>query len=283
MRFREVRIIMRIQHIVGQNMSFSSLVRMTNYIDVNGVKRSTQNSTSFRDDLNYKVLARIIKKQFKDCKKINILPMNGSDGTEAYCIGNEIIEEFGLNRAKKKIFPINVTDVDPYIIENFGKKGVVAFSDNDIDGFGFCNVLDYFDPIEESKLPKDVTYHMETCNPLKVKPKFRNLFNFSVMDFQERLKTIKDSGNSVVIIRNCLAQSFGEDSCRVIEQVASVLKNGSLFVIGGYDRQELASMDIWMKFNDFHEIHKNIFQKGKPVVKKQPINLFQKIKYYLFG
>ncbi len=273
---------MRIKQTTNPAPAFCSLVRMTNYVDINGVKRSTQNSTSFRDDLNYNALAKIIKKRFNGFKKINIMPMNGSDGTEAYCIANEIIEVFGLRTAKKKIFPIDVTDVDSFIIENFGKKGVIAFSDRDIEGFGYSNILDYFEKIEESELPKGVIYHMETCNPLKAKPKFKNLFNFTVMDFQERLKTIKDYGNTIVIIRNCLAQSFGEDTAKIIGQVSKVLKDGSLLVIGGYDRQELIDMDSWLKSSDFYEIHRNIFQKGKPSRLNNSKSLLAKIKSFLF-
>lgn len=160
-----------------------SLVRYTSYIDINGIKRFSQNSTCARLDLNYTELAKIIKERFKHFKKINILPMNGSDGTEAYLIANAIINTFGLKEAKKKVFPIEVTDIDPYIIESFGKKGIIALEPCDEKLFGE-NLNVFFEKTDKTELPVGPIYPVQDYNAYKLKPEFKNLFTFKVMDLQ---------------------------------------------------------------------------------------------------
>ena len=170
--------------------------------------------------------------------------------------------KFGEKKAKQKIFPITVTDVDSFIIYSFGKKGIVALMPEDIDAFG-KDFDKYFEEIPRSELPNIPNAYSLNARAFKLTPFFKNLFEFKVQDFQKRITHIKDEGNSVVIIRNCLAQAFGYvESMLMVAELDKKIKNSSLFIIGQYDRDMMKHFVPGLKtFFDFHEVGKNIFSK----------------------
>lgn len=242
--------------------AFKSLFRMAYYTDCYGNYRYTQNSTGVRDDLNYNELAALMKDRFSGFDRINLMPMNGSDGTESYLIANSVLKTFGEDEAKKRIFPVLVTDVDPMIVEKYGKKGIVAFKPEDIEAFGE-DFNKYFEKINRGLLPQEITYSVDTT-AYRLKPEFRNLFSFEVMDFQKRMKEVSDTGNSVFIIRNCLTESFGSAATeKIISDLSKIINPNSLFVIGGYDRLRMSDFVPNLKKYGFKEIGKNIFSLGK--------------------
>ncbi len=259
--FRLVYKHMQIRNVSQYNInqpSFGTLFRMLYYTDCYGRSRYTQNSTGVRDDLNYDELASLIKDRFSKCSKINLMPMNGSDGTESYLIANSIINTFGEKEAKEKIFPVLVTDVDPKIVEQYGKKGIVALKDEDIKAFG-NNFDRFFERANKWELPMEEQFSRD-LNAYRLKPDFKNLFKFEVMDFQKRMKEVKDGGNSIFIIRNCLTESFGvEETKKIVKDLSSLIHPNSLFVIGGYDRKHMSDFIPTLEFLGFREIGKNIF------------------------
>ena len=164
----------------SKNFSFTSLFRYITYTDCNGRLRESQNTTGSRKDLDYDECAKLIKQRFSKFDKINIMPMNGSDGTETYLLAHSLLKTFGEKAAMKKIFPITVTDVDPFIINNFGKNGVVALEPEDILAFG-DDFNKYFEPIQKSELPKLSEFgYFQESRAYKLTPFFRNLFQFEV-------------------------------------------------------------------------------------------------------
>lgn len=265
---------MKIAHNQSHSTNFNSLYRQTCYVDCNGVLRGTQNTTAAREDLDYVKFAQILKTRFEKFNKINVMPMNGSDGTEAYLLANAIIDVFGKEDAEKKVFPIKVTDVDDFIISNFGKKGIVAFEPKDIKHFKPQNFSKYFLEIGPWNVPKITNGYSEDTKVFKLKPEFRKYFQFEVMDLQERLENIKDKGNSVVIIRNCLKQSFGEnETLKIINKIQTKLKAQSLFIIGGFDRMMMPNIVKYMTNLKFSEIEKNIFSSPTKNLLKQISNM----------
>ena len=237
---------------------FQSLFRLSHYTDCFGRYRYTQNSTGIRDDLSYDELAQLVKKRFSKFDKINVMPMNGSDGTESYLIANSILNTFGEKAAKEKVFPILVTDVDPAIIEQYGQKGLVALKYEDIDAFG-DNFNKYFEKIDKWLLPQEIWYAKDS-SAFRLTPEFKKLFKFEVMDFQKRMLQANDTGNSVFIIRNCLAESFGiAESDIIISKLGKIMHPDSLFVIGGYDRKRMSGMIDSLNNAGFKEVGKNIF------------------------
>lgn len=239
------------------------------YVDCYGYKRDSQNTTARREDLDYMRLAKIAKRRFSKFDKINIMPMNGSDGTEAYFIADAVLRVFGEKKAKEKIFPIVVSDVDKFIIENFGQKGVVCLTPEDKKAFG-KNFDKYFEEIPMSELPQIPNAYSLRSKAYKLTPFFKELFQFKTMDFQERMGQVSDAGNSIVIIRNCLAQAFGwPETGLICAKMMNILKGASLFVIGGYDRLSLPDMVSTLKIFDFREVGENIFSKVEyPVVSR---------------
>ena len=265
---------------ISNRTSFTSLFRLSSCQDSFGVYHITQNSTECRDDLNYDELAKIAKKRFEKYEKINIMPMNGSDGTESYCIANSILKIFGESESKKRIFPIVVSDIDPDIIENYGKKGIIALGEKDENLFG-KNLSKYFESTNMSELP-DIAIYPKNAKAYKLKPEFKENFKFEVMDFMNRLTNIKDEGNSIILIRNCLAQSYTRlERTFLFCELDNIMHNNSLFVIGGYDRANIPNLVNELKTYGFKEVGKNIFSKNSNIYNKFAEPMIKHKKFFL--
>ena len=217
------------------------------YTDSKGIERLTHNDTNRREDLNYANLAKIINERFQDCDNVNIMPMNVSDGTEAYFIFKYLAEEVGLDTFEKKFKKINATDVCENVIEKYPKKGVVKLKEDEFD---------------ELNINGDPMFEKTDGDLYALKPKYKKYFNFETQDFQERLKHLEDNGNSVVIIRNCLRYSFGNfGAAHIVRTVNKKLKGNSLFITGDFDRG-LSDFELVLRDN-FVEVDRNVWAKRK--------------------
>ncbi len=238
--------------------AFMSLPYMSDdYTDSNGIRRSTQHTTDLREDLDYKKVAKIVhreiksklRKNFKNnivsslkkiprsdlggmyAPKINIYCMAGSDGTEAYALANAIIEEMGFEKAKKYVFPIKVSDACENIIEEYGKKGIIYFYDDEIKKLK---------AIKKYLKPTGNTYDKITdLKEYEIAQEFRDCFTFETADFQEKIKNFppdKENELNIILIRNCLTQSFGSIQTAVLlNDMPNHLPSGSLVIFGDYD------------------------------------------------
>ena len=215
------------------------------YTDSKGIQRYTHNDTARRDDLNYANLAKTINKRFANCDNVNIMPMNVSDGTEAYFIFKYLAEEVGLDTFEKKYKRINATDVCENVLEKYPKKGVVKLKEKEFD---------------ELNINGDPMFEKTDGDLYALRPKYKKYFNFKTQDFQERLKNLEDNGNSVVIIRNCLRHSFGNfGAAHIVRTVDKKLKGNSLFITGDFDRG-LSEFEQELREN-FEEIDRNVWAK----------------------
>lgn len=248
---------MQISKVQSNNIYFKSLgFNLVRYTDISGKTRETQNTTSVREDFDYDKFAMTLKKRFKEHDKINLRLMNVSDGTEAYLIANSILKVFGKKEAEERIFPIQAGDVCSFVIDNYGKQGIVALTENEKVLFGE-NFEKYFTEIPFERLPKH--RYLPDSKAYELNPQFKKYFSFYTEDFQKTLKSLpKDEGNTVISIRNCLRQSFPSYPERglIIAKIHKILKDASLFVIGGYDRTHIMS---FLEDFGFKEIEKNIF------------------------
>lgn len=262
-----------------ENTSFKSIkYRNSLYKDKDGMFRTTQNTTQVRPDLDCKRLAKVIKENFADKEKINIMPMNCSDLTEGYAIASAIIDEFGEEQAKKKFFPIQASDVDEFMIDKFAKEGLVALDNWDTTTIGEENIKKYFNELpDDTKFPLNDSFFRPNSKKFQAKDNFKSFFNLDCVDFQKRIENLNDEGNSVVLITNCLAQSFGLDSENVINSLSDKLKAGSLFVMGLYDRINLPELRYWLKNGDFVEISPRIYLKNSSIKAPGFIKAFRKL------
>nr|MCR5266428.1 hypothetical protein [Cyanobacteria bacterium RUI128] len=251
----------------SKQVNFTSIYYQWNeYRDSSGVKRETQNSTCKRKDLNYQKLAKIVKTRFRDFDRINIMPMNVSDGTEAYFISQPMIEEFGFEEFEKRIAPIEATDVCGEVIEKFPQRGLVYLFKGEPEELSVYR-KPMFRVVYPIKYPKDIKYDDSPESLFKLNPEYRKFFRFGTQDFQERLANMHDEGNSIVVIRNCLRQSFGDfKSATIAYKLAEKLKGASLFITGSYDR----GMPLFESALDdnFVEIEHNVW--GRRDYKPQP-------------
>lgn len=241
---------------LNNRLAFTSLPCLfDDYTDTNGISRSTQHTTDLREDLDYKKVAKIVhreiksklRKNFKNniCSffkktsdfdekclpKINIYCMAGSDGTEAYALANAIIEEMGFEKSKKYVFPIKVSDACENIIEEYGKKGIIYFYDDEIKKLK---------AIKKYLKPTGNIYDKITdLKEYEIAQEFRNCFTFETEDFQEKIKNFppdKENELNIILIRNCLTQSFGSIQTAVLlNDMPNHLPSGSLVIFGDYD------------------------------------------------
>ena len=227
-----------VSHVNKTGIYFKSMgLTVSSYKDIYGIERETQHTTGIRNDISLVHLANILKYRFKYFDKVNIMPMNVSDGTEAYAFANAIIRNEGIDTFIQKYSPILASDVIPQIINNYGEKGLIQLYDSEkhlFDGIGFqvltkVNYEDYKDLIINQIGMPDKLY--------KLNPEYKKFFKFSIADLQERINTLQDKGNSVISIRNCLRQSFGDTkSAMIILRLINKMDGASLLITGDYDR-----------------------------------------------
>ena len=185
------------------------------------------------------------------------MPMNVSDGTEIYFISQPMIEEFGVEEFEKRIAPILSTDVCGDIIEKYPKRGIVHLFKGEPEELSIFK-KPMFSAVCPICYPKDIG-RSDSPEPLyKLNSKYKKYFQFGTQDFQERLANMHDDGNSIVLIRNCLRQSFGDfKSATIAYKLAEKLKGASLFITGEYDR----GMQLFESALDdnFVEIERNVW------------------------
>ncbi len=243
----------------NHNLAFKSMgFTFTSYKDCYGITRETQNTTGKREDISLQDFADVLKQRFKHFDRVNIMPMNVSDGTEAYLMANAIIRNEGRETFEKKYSPIKASDVMPNVINNYAKNGLLHLYNAEVsefDGIGMnvlkeVNEADYKDNIIPQLYNPDKLY--------KLSKEYRKHFDFQVEDLQARIQDLKDEGNSVIAIRNCLKQSFGDTmSSLIIIKLMNIMQGASLLVTGDYDRNSKLIEQTLKEY--FYEIRHNIW------------------------
>ena len=204
------------------------------YKDCYGIERMAQVCTGLRNDLNCNLLAKMLK-QFLSIEKgseqrwnkVKIYCLAGADGTEAYAIADGLIGEFGFEEAKKRFFPIHVSDIYDIIIKNFGKSGKIYFSDADIDKLP--NIRNFL--IKENN-------HFENKTLYSLKPEFRDCFTFETADLQKKIENLpapQDKEFTLFVIRNVFHQS-GINAIKCINKLREKCPPpDSAVILGEYD------------------------------------------------
>ena len=220
----------------------------------------------FREDMDWKNLVKYILFHFADKKKIQSFSLGCSDGSEAYTYAISLMEKIPES-AFNKYFPITAVDIDSTIIELANKRRINLF---DMEFYYASklyniNLEDYFKKISDnpvtiendnlSDLPRIALY--EPIEELK------NNVLFKHSDILTELKNIKDEGNSVVMCRNVLPYLSMDYVTQLVKTAKENLKDGSLFIIGDYDRR--SNIEELLEKNGFFRPlinQNNVFQRG---------------------
>lgn len=206
------------------------------YRDCFGINRETQNTTALRKDINLDDFANLTKWRFRNFDTVNIMPMCVSDGMEAYMFSNAIIKKEGIEKFKKK-YRVTASDVMPNVINNYAKNGLLHLYDNEVslfDGLGMDVLKEVSQEDYIDKIVPQATYPDKL---FKLSDEYRELFDFHVEDLQSRVYDLKDKGNSIILIRNSLRQSFGGIKSAIILHSLRMRMNGaSILITGDYDR-----------------------------------------------
>lgn len=217
-------------------------------------------TTFFRGDLDWEKFANYEIEHFKDKDKVNVVMFASSDGSEAYSNIISLLESKKNKEEVKKFFPIQAFDIDKEIVKA-AQSGYVMGSYSDIVEVASRSedYQQYFNLTNKVLNIKDDMSFIG-AKALKATNKLTDNVNFNIGDMFEKIKTIKDESNSVVMCRNILGYFLDDKIEEFIKQASKFLKKDSLFVIGDYDKN---FMDIGSVFKNygFKEVLKNVFKK----------------------
>ena len=247
-----------LNYIYNYKPSFKSMgFTFGTYRDCYGMNRETQNTTGVRRDINLEEFADIVKWRFYKFDKVNIMPMNVSDGMDAYLFANSIIKNEGLYKFRQR-YSINASDIMPNVINNYAKNGLLHLYNDEVslfDGLGIKVLKEVNQEYYKDKIVPQASYPDKLY---KLSDEYRQLFDFHVEDLQSRISDLKDEGNSVIAIRNCLKQSFGGTrTALILLRLKMAMRGASLLITGDYDRKCKTINDVLKDY--FVELAHNIW------------------------
>lgn len=189
---------------------------------------NTAHKTNCLTDGTWKGFRKTIVEHFKNAQKVNVYDFASSDGSEAYSLALSLIEELGVEDAKK-YFPIQAYDIDSHVVE-IAQKGNIPCDFDDIkrlnDNVEKISHDDYFDiKFSESYIP----FNFVPKKDLKEK------VQFNLARIQDKIDEIQSS-NSLVLCRNFWPYLAKEDVFSTILKLSQKLDDSSLLVIGYFDK-----------------------------------------------
>lgn len=237
-------------------ISFGSCARF--YKASNGDEIGT-NSWLFRDDVDWKRLAKYEQNHFSNKNRVNIIQFASSDGSEAYTQIISLLEN-SPNTNPNKFFPIKAYDIDEEIV-NAARSGLL--NTNLVDRINLqINSDDY------SKYFTDTNEILNIKNDLNLKSKktlkatnlIKNRVHFERADMYNILAELNDNSDTILLCRNILGYFEDNKVEKFIKIVANKLKQGSLFIIGEYDTSN-TFIDRHLLENKFIKVFEHVYQK----------------------
>lgn len=252
---------MKIQQITNyqqypNKFSFGSCARF--YKTSNGDEIGT-NSWLFRDDVDWKRLAKYEKNHFADKNRVNIIQFASSDGSEAYTQIISLLENYP-NKNSEKFFPIKAYDIDEEIV-NAARSGLL--NTNMVDRINLqINSDDY------SKYFTDTNEILNIKNDLNLKSKktlkatnlIKNRVHFERADMYNILSELNDNSDKILLCRNILGYFEDDKVEKFVKIVSNKLKQGSMFIIGQHDTSN-SFIDRYLLENKFMKIFEHVYQK----------------------
>ena len=233
-------------------VSFGTTAR--EYIDPQTTYVMNQDSWMGRSDLNWKDFVKLLDKTFKQKDKVNVHSLACSDASEIYTL-MLYLEYYSQN--KDKYYPFTAADKDSYIIE-YVKKHLITISDSDWSRIPTISKSFFKKNQRPIKLENDSASYFYP--QYFISPNLTKNVKFKTAELMDELKNIKDSGNSVILCRNVFYYLKSNNKVRETAEIAGKkLKQGSLFIIGDYDRK--TKISEYLEKNGFKQIMHNVYQK----------------------
>lgn len=252
-------------------VTFSSGTREYKNTIVSGNTRKVVLTTTwmFRD-LDWGSFAKFLDKNFCDKSKVNIYSLASSDGSEAYTCAIAIKECIPSNR-QKKFFPIRAYDIDDEILSVARSGRINLFPADRSTVAKFVESHDWKRYLTNTGLNK---YFKDKAEPIfvqnnslahntysyRVADSLLNKVTFQKFDIMDRVSSLKDDGNTVLLCRNIFPYLGEWQGVRLIDTIGEKLKKGSLLVIGDYDYRN-PSIDIHIELAGFERVTRYVFRK----------------------
>lgn len=241
---------------LNNKISFGTTGR--HYTCENGDEFGT-NSWLFRDDVDWKRLARYEKNHFCDKSKVNIIQFASSDGSEAYTKIISLLENYPQKSAEK-FFPIKAFDIDEEIV-NAARSGYIntCLADRinlQINSEDYSKYFAATDNILNIK--RDVK--LQNQKTLKATNYLTNRVHFERADMYNILANLNDNSDTILMCRNVLGYFENDKIEKFVKIVSKKLNPGSLFIIGEHDTSN-SFIDRFLKENKFMTVFKHVYQK----------------------
>lgn len=252
---------MKIQQITNyqqypNKFSFGSCARF--YKTSNGDEIGT-NSWLFRDDVDWKRLAKYEKNHFAGKNKVNIIQFASSDGSEAYTQIISLLENYP-NKNSEKFFPIKAYDIDEEIV-NAARSGLL--NTNMVDRINLQINSDdyskYFTNTNEILNIKN-DLNLQSKKTLKATNLLKNRVHFERADMYNILAELNDNSDTILLCRNILGYFENDKVEKFVKIVSNKLKQGSMFIIGQHDTSN-SFIDRYLLENKFMKIFEHVYQK----------------------
>ncbi|MBR1775887.1 hypothetical protein IJ750_02280 [bacterium] len=217
----------------------------------------------FRADLEWGKLFRYIEENLSfNHSKINTYCLASSDGSEAYSYAMTVLDR-ALPQERSKYLPVMASDIDEEMVMAC-KSGKINLTGIDFQSiannllFSKSYFKDAGDEIEiENNRPfQEANVDYRSYRPIK---ELGDGVVFEKADILEKVKSIKDEGNSVILCRNVFMYLQQNYIIRLVSELGKVLKQGSLFVIGDCDSS--LGVKNFLNIAGFQEVMKNVFKR----------------------
>jgi chemotaxis methyl-accepting protein methylase len=215
----------------------------------------------FRTDIDWENLMEVLKKDYKDEKKVNVYSLAGSDGSEGYTFAMAVMDRLPKNQ-QSKYFKIKVSDIDHEVIRA-AQSGVINSSATDFElmKYNLKNPKAYFKPTKNTfTIANNEETRFKNYSGYKPIPKLRNAVEFKQGDILDVMKKIDKSEMSVVMCRNVmpyLSQNYVQE---IVKNADEKLKKGSLFIIGDFDY--VTGIENLLLNSNFEKVQHNVYRKS---------------------
>ena len=217
------------------------------------------NSWLFRDDIDWKRLARYEKNHFGNKNRVNIIQFASSDGYEAYTKIISLLENYPQKKADK-FFPIKAYDIDEEIV-NAARSGYIntCLADRINLQVNSEDYSKYFSDTDEIlNIKEDIK--LQNQKTLKATNYLKNRVRFERADMHLVLANLTDNSDTILMCRNVLGYFDNDRIEKFVKIVSNKLKQGSLFIIGEHDTSN-SFIDRYLKENNFRRVFEHVYQR----------------------